>query len=130
VWRRAVVRRRDIEKNVARVKEELEYWTKLLDESKARTRVKCESNCYGAGCGKTSMIKDLVYIQTHWYVTPYGCTGGDYWRSGEGQFDCPKCGHRNRLYDRKAIEKLSFLFAEIVDSHDDDGKPPRIDKKR
>jgi hypothetical protein len=38
-----------------------------------------------------TQIRSLTYIQTHWYETPYGCTGGDLWREGEGQFDCPKC---------------------------------------
>lgn len=72
------------------------------------TTVKCWS------CKTSSQIGNLVYIQTHWYVRPYGCNGGDYHKSGEGQWDCPKCGANNRLYSEPQIEKLKSYFSSIL----------------
>jgi len=63
-------------------------------------------------------IKELTYIQTHWYEEPYSCNGGCLWHAGEGNFICPNCGHRNRLYNRKEIEKLRSLFKDIVDEYE------------
>ncbi len=82
-----------------------------------RKYVTCTDNCYGKGCGKKFQIHNLVYIQIHFYISAYGCTGGDYWKPSEGQFDCPNCDHRNRLYDRKHIEELRPYFSSIEDEH-------------
>ena len=43
--------------------------------------------------------------------------GGDYWLQGEGNFICPECSLRNRLYNRPEIERLSFLFKSIINEH-------------
>lgn len=83
------------------------------------TLVQCTKNNYGAGCGMGFKIRYLEYIQTYWYEGPHGCTGGDNWHSGEGQFICPHCQHLNRLYDRSHIEDLKHLFASVTDKHDD-----------
>lgn len=69
------------------------------------------------GCGAELNVSDLVYIQTHWYTPPSGCTGGDYWNVGEGQFVCPQCGARNRLYERPEVEKLKRYFKSVEDKH-------------
>lgn len=47
-------------------------------------------------CGKMHSIKSLDLIVTHFYISPHGCTGGDYWLEGEWNFVCPK-GVNNRL---------------------------------
>lgn len=51
----------------------------------------------GCSCGKKHAIGTLELLITHWYVSPYGCTDGDYWNEGEWQFVCPSSGARNRL---------------------------------
>jgi hypothetical protein len=89
-----------------------------LDDKARNTRVACESSVLGKGCGKRTRVRDLVYIQTHWYIHPYGCTEGDYWNKGEGQFDCPKCGNRNRLYNRPEVEALRRFFVSIEKVYD------------
>jgi hypothetical protein len=89
------------------------------DVAKAATLVKCTSQvATGKGCGALHPIKDLTYIQTHWYVSPYGCTGGGYWNEGEGAFVCPTCGHRNRLYASPAVEKLKPYFKTVEKEYD------------
>jgi len=70
------------------------------------------------GCGKKLAISRLTYIQTHWYVAPYSCTGGDYWNSGEGQFFCPECKKLNRLYERPDVVELKHSFGAIKDAYE------------
>lgn len=88
-----------------------------IKEKKKQTLVQCTNNCHGKGCGMGYQINNLTYIQTHWYETPSGCTGGDMWHQGEGKFICPSCGHKNRLYDRPEIEELKPLFKDVVDEY-------------
>lgn len=84
------------------------------------TLVKCTSQvATGKGCGGLHAIKDLTYIQTHWYTSPHGCSGGDYWNQGEGQFNCPGCGHRNRLYASPEIQKMKRHFKSVEDTYKD-----------
>jgi hypothetical protein len=73
--------------------------------------------CVRRDCGLQFWVRDLTYIQTHWYVSPHGCTGGDYWNEGEGQWRC-KCGHINRLYNKPEIQKLKRLFRDVENSYD------------
>lgn len=105
---------------------EIEAATAVLEANKAAietqkrgTLVKCTSQiATGKGCGALHEIGKLTYFQTHWYVSPHGCSGGDYWKRGEGQWLCPGCGHRNRLHRSPEIEKMKRYFAEVVDDHD------------
>ena len=91
---------------------------KALQAQLKLTLVSCVKNVHGLGCGKTTPINELEYIQTHWYVRPSGCTEGDYWNAGDGEFICPHCGHLNRLYTRPEIMKLKYLFKTIRDTYD------------
>lgn len=84
-----------------------------INKKKSQTLVRCESNNYGDGCGMGFQINELVYEQTQWYERPHGCTGGDMWHNGEGQWKCPNCEHTNRLYDKPEIEELKYLFKEV-----------------
>lgn len=77
-----------------------------FEEQNRNTLVQCQI------CKKLHQISSLVYIQTYWYVSPHGCTGGDYWRQGEGRFKCD-CGHLNRLYESKDVEELKQFFSRI-----------------
>jgi hypothetical protein len=70
-------------------------------------------------CNNTFEIKDLTYIQTHWYTRPSGCMEGDYWNEGEGQFDCPHCQTRWRLYKNPEIMALKHLFKDVVKEYKD-----------
>jgi len=106
-----------LEERLAALHVEQAKLTEEVEDILGYTQVECTRNCHGAGCGAFSPIRELIYIQTHWYVEPSGCTGGDYWCLGEGNFDCPHCGHRNRLYDRKPIEDLKRLFLGVANEH-------------
>lgn len=108
----------ELREKLAAIDEKRDELTARLSDAVAQTRVKCLANCYGKGCGQTSAIRDLVYLQTHWYVPPSGCSDGDYWRQGEGMYECLHCGHMNRLYERADIEALKHLFRGVVDTYD------------
>lgn len=60
-----------------------------LAEGRAKRRIEC-------ACGKLHAIKSLHLIVTHFYIAPYSCSSGDYWKEGEWNFVGP-CGVRNRL---------------------------------
>lgn len=102
---------------INRILEAAERRVEVLQAAKAealgRSFVCCTDNVHGTGCGRRSQIRTIVYIQTYWHVPPRGCIEGDYWKQGEGNFNCPKCDHRNRLYDRPEIEKLKRYFKSI-----------------
>jgi len=83
---------------------------KQIEDKQKRTIVQCTNNNFGHGCGMAFTIADLEYIQTHHYEHPHGCFEGDTWHEGEGNFICPSCGHRNRLYNRP---ELKYLFGKI-----------------
>ena len=90
-----------------------------INAKKAKTVIQCETNAaYGQGCGNKFFIKDITYIQTHWYEKPHGCTGGDTHHPGEGHFECPSCGHRNRLYQRESFMALKNLFKHVIDVYE------------
>lgn len=86
----------------------------------SETLVQCTTQvATGKGCGAWHPIKELTYIQTHWYNEPYGCTGGDNWYAGEGQWRCPSCGHLNRLYVTPEVEAMKAQFARIENTYKD-----------
>ncbi len=89
-----------------------------------------------ANCNRNNQISKTQLFQTHWYVMPYSCTGGDCWREGECQFLCKHCSYINRLlfkeeFDYKLLEYVSEVknnfmqhikpkFGNIKDTHDKD----------
>lgn len=71
------------------------------------TLLTCTGNVHGTGCGGLSRVKDIEYIQTYYE------SGRGNIIVGEGNFICPKCGHRNRLYDTPEIEKMKRFFRTV-----------------
>lgn len=96
---------------IEKLQREATELNKKLAAARKRSLLTCSS------CKKRTSVSKLVYIQTHWYVQPYGCTGGDYWRAGEGRYECPKCGYENRLHDRPRATSLKYYFKEMVDDY-------------
>lgn len=108
------------EKEISDAKAVLDAHLNAVVERNKGTLIRCTSQiATGKGCGELHPISTLEYIQTHWYVSPHGCTGGDYWKESEGQWICPSCGHRNRLYASPEIEDLKSSFASVVKVHED-----------
>lgn len=105
-----------IESKIAKLEDELVDLRKQKAEKDSHKMIQCGK------CKKRTQIRKVTYLQTHWYTSPYSCTGGDYWNAGEGQFICPKCKTRNRLLSDKAKKwcKYKNLFAEVKDVYDDD----------
>lgn len=109
---------RDIEAELLLVQKCNFELLKAQTKEEGHIKVRCLSNHrFGQGCGKSTKIRDLAYIRTHLYIPPSGCSSGDYYREDEGQFICPHCGHRNRLYDRPDYQQLKNSFGSIVDDY-------------
>ena len=95
-------------------------------------------------CSRNCLIANVTLYQTHWYVRPHGCTGGDYWSEGECQFVCHHCNVANRLlcttqYDHKREQHVSKqldlfrweyrkTFKSIVETHEDEEEPTHTHK--
>lgn len=106
---------KQLERAVKLAQEGLRSTKAELNGALSRTLARCTGR--GRPCGRSTQIRKLIYIQTFFYIRPHGCTEGDYWKRGEGQFDCPHCGHRNRLYDRPGLVKLKHLFKDTVKAY-------------
>ena len=85
-----------------------------------RTGESVKVKCQNKYCGKRTRVSKLVYISTHWYESPYSCTGGDRWHFGGGDYICPKCLHRNRsspTFGDPLIEELRRYFHHEVEEY-------------
>ena len=80
----------NIEQKIAKLNKALAEAKKIQDQNRGKKTIRCD-------CGKMHRIKDCEVIQTHWYVSPSGCTDGDYWNEGELEFVCPETKECNRL---------------------------------
>ena len=83
------------------------------------TEVVCTGSILGKGCLTTHLIKNLVYIQTFYYIPPRGCSDGDYYKAGEGQTDCPFCGNRIRLCYQPNAEHRKRSFKSVKEEYYD-----------
>lgn len=104
---------------------------KKIEKRNQQKTIKC------AACDKLHSIGSLDAIQMHWYTEPYGCTGGDYWNTGELRFVCPLTNIVNRLlfnnydvpwenrheYEYDAEEQFrnnyKYLFKSVKDTYRD-----------
>lgn len=71
----------------------------------------------GRGCGAWTKVKYATFIQTHFYISPHGCTGGDYWLPGEGRSNCGACGKEVRFYVSPEAGALKYFFKDIKDDY-------------
>lgn len=95
-------------KKLERAEQRLKQSREALDAIRQKASIKC---CH---CGTEHPIATQEYIQTYWYKSPYDCTGGDYWNSGEANWKCPSCGYKNRFDAVDNKDYLDFYRPEIV----------------
>lgn len=100
-----------LEAAIARSQARTAHLRSLRDKNLRHAEVSCKF------CRAEHQIGTLIYLQTHWYVPPSGCTEGAYYRQGEGNWDCPACGRRNRLFDKPEITALKHLFVSKRDCY-------------
>lgn len=120
-----------VEKKLAALNKERAKLSNQLTSQRSNKQFRC-------GCGKMHRIKNCTLIQTHWYVSPLGCTEGDYWKTGEMQVVCPDTDNKNRLFfdnydvdwskraDLEYSAEMQFryrytsLFKEVVEDYGKD----------
>jgi rubrerythrin len=74
-------------------KKRLEELRAEIDQIRARNKkAKARKMLTCGWCGARRRVSSLKLIQTYFYIEPYSCTGGDYWKEGEKQYECPSCG--------------------------------------
>lgn len=98
------------EQRITRATKALENARKAKDSAMRDLTAKC------SWCGVASPLSAITLIQTHWYTSPHGCTGGDYWNAGERQWECPSCKKRCRDLEYK-IKTCSLLPAGAKAEH-------------
>ena len=104
---------KSLQKKKEKIESQLSSVQNQLNDELGKKFVRCEK------CGKRTQVKKLTYLQTRYYIRSHGCYEGDYWLDGEGQFDCPKCGFNNRLYDRPDAVDLKRHFGKIEEVEND-----------
>ena len=83
-----------------------EQLDKQIEELKAqREELRKNKTWQCPKCKKRTKIDKLGLLTDQYYVEPYSCTGGDYWKdSGEFFISCPKCEREIRLYKNQTAE--------------------------
>lgn len=69
-------------------------------------------------CKTYHTISKTELYQEHYYVSPHGCTGGDYWNTDEIGFLCTKCDNFITDYHNPKIKELKHLFKNITNVHE------------
>lgn len=97
--------------------EELNWVNAQLETKTAASRIKCENTGRTGkdkGCGKTFAVKDLTFIQMHYYDHNTGSPNGGFYRESESQWECPSCHTRIRSYFNKTFVPLQRFFKEVI----------------
>lgn len=110
-------------------KEIAETETRLAELKQERDVLLGQTRLYCVVCKTSHPINKYRYLQTHWYVEPHGCSGGDYWKQGDGECQCP-CGQVLRLYKLPEVMALKYVFGSREDTHNTTYKAPhaRLDR--
>jgi hypothetical protein len=103
-----------IETQIACHSKVVQKWRDHLDEYHRNSTIACPT------CKQEHKLRDLIYLQTHYYHDPVGCIGGDYWSNDEGQADCitPGCKARWRFYNNPDVVAKKKYFGKVVDVYD------------
>jgi len=84
---------------------EIQALSEEREQIRSRKTIKCE-------CGKRTPLKKLIAIREYYYVSPHGCTGGDYWDlSNEYTWYCSKCEKWHRVY-KSSFDSIQFPDAK------------------
>lgn len=84
-----------IEKQISSLDKQI----KTLEDERNKKRRSVFWPC--PNCGKKTRINKLGILTEQFYVSPSGCTDGDYWLEGDKPIHyiiCPKCDKEVRLY--------------------------------
>lgn len=99
----------EILKKLREQKQKLEDQIKSVDAAIAETLAETVIRCGNTNCLTLYKIRELDYIDEQTYEDELGY-GGSYRVWHEGQWICPKCNYRNRLYKQPEINNLKHLF--------------------
>jgi hypothetical protein len=107
-----------LDQRISKIDEQIAKLEAERDRLNRRRMITCEK------CKKRARIGGLVLYDKMHYVKPHGCTEGDYRTHSEYLYDCPQCGHSNRLVDlhnrprRSHWGAFSQYFAKVEKLYD------------
>ena len=104
---------RKLSQEILEAAEQINELHKQIKLKEGKFKYKCPS------CKKFSSLKDTSGIQKLYYVEPYGCTGGDYWKNSGVEWYCPKCNTRLKpnYSERDEWRDMSRRFNSLTDEH-------------
>ena len=104
---------RQLNEEIEQAEKEIDALQNRIKELKGKFKYKCPN------CKKMSMLKKTDSVQHHFYVEPYGCTGGDYWNTAGVSWTCPKCESKLRpsYGERDEWQSISSYFKSKTDEH-------------
>lgn len=91
-----------------------------VKEQKRNTVIFCKGDEVGyitnthKACGSAFLLKHATVVQTMFYVEPYSCISGDYWKDDELRIVCPHCGRELRLFKSPDLAKIAKDGAKEV----------------
>lgn len=87
-----------IDEEIISLEKQKEDIIKKIDEKyKESLAIKCRGYQNRDGCGKFIHNRDIELKEHYYYVSPTGCSGGDFHILDEYRFVCPECGVLNRF---------------------------------
>ena len=97
-----------------RLGQEIQELNKQLKSAKKSRRWKCPH------CAKATSVGKLPLEVVKFYVSPHGCTGGDYWTEGEDpdfHITCPKCEREVREYYCRSGGEARYALVKKYRNH-------------
>ena len=102
-------------KRERRIDEEIAVLEQERTDLLSRKTIKCPK------CEKGTQLSKAILINKYHYVSPHGCTGGDYHTFNEYQYLCMKCEKITRAYvgswdriDYREGDKLANMTEESL----------------
>lgn len=97
--------------NVAAIERQIENHESTIDQLKEELHAAKGEQFYKCPhCTKRSKVNKLTLVRKNWYVEPYSCTGGDYWKFSEYAIICGKCDTFARVYDKSKYNDDDGMF--------------------
>lgn len=80
-----------IEKRIKALEKELELCKSSLVTAQGDEYFFCPH------CTQRTKVSGTTIVREHFYISPHGCTGGDYWRFNHYLVVCEKCSAVNKV---------------------------------
>ena len=98
-----------LRRTIAAIELELGIKKAALRRAKAEEMVTCSH------CELKTKVKHTTLLKFYSYISPHGCSGGDYWTSKCYATVCDKCQHVDHAYDDDPVINIKEFFNRHYD---------------